>query len=82
VRSMLQKATSSYPRHAEGVKLTAGSLFGNDTMGPLPPLPVIEQDQWIEVEVHCIRGNALWFRAALIGNTRQEKETMNSPADT
>jgi hypothetical protein len=59
-----------------------GSLFGNDTMGPLPLLPVIEQDQWIEVEAHCIRGNAPWFRAAIIGNTRQEKETMNSPADT
>jgi len=59
-----------------------GALFGIDVMGPLPRLPVIEQDQWIEVEAHCIRNNHLGFIAAIVGNTRQEKETLNSTADT
>jgi len=59
-----------------------GALFSNDAMGPHPSLPPIEQDQWIEIDVHCVRGGTPWFSACLIGNARPAKETMNNPVDT
>ncbi len=46
-----------------------GFLFSNRGVGPHLPLPVVEQDQWIEVDARRIRGDAGRFQAVLVGTT-------------
>lgn len=59
-----------------------GTLFRNDVMGPYLSLPVIEQDQWIEIDARPARqGKNPWFRAAIIGTICQENH-MNESTDT
>lgn len=45
-----------------------GFLFSADVMGPHLPLPVVDQDQWIEVEARRIRGTTPRFYASLVGS--------------
>ena len=60
-----------------------GDLFRNSVMGPHLSLPVIEQDQWIEIEARpAHQGQNLWFRAAIIGTIHQENVHMNDFTDT
>lgn len=59
-----------------------GNLFRNDVMGPRPSWPVIEQDQWIEIEARPLRERSLSFSACLIGTVCQEKTSMHESTDT
>jgi hypothetical protein len=44
-----------------------GFAFGNSVMGPHLPLPVVEQDQWIEIEALRIKGDAPRFYGGIVG---------------
>lgn len=52
-----------------------GSLFGGDVMGPHLRLPIIKQDQWIEIASIRIHGDASTFYASLIGTHTEESPT-------
>ena len=59
-----------------------GALFHNSTLGPHLLLPVIEQDQWVEIEARpAHQGQNLWFRAAIVGTIYQENDCMNISTD-
>jgi hypothetical protein len=44
-----------------------GCVFSNGTMGPHLSLPVVEQDQWIEIEALRIKGDAPRFYGGIVG---------------
>lgn len=45
-----------------------GFLFGNRVAGPHLPLPVVDQDQWIEIVARRVCGDAPRFYAGIMGS--------------